>query len=262
MKLTEKPVKHLVISSSYGNDSVAMIQWVYENKLEFDKVSVVYIDTGWAAEWWPKRVEVMENMVRKYGFNPVRIKGPETFESLAIARKGFPRHGMQFCTIFLKGIPFLDWLDEQPKEEGITIGVGKRREESVARMETEEYVYNSEYHGFRTLWHPLYLHSESERNALLERAGVAPLKHRSLECSPCVNANRADIKALTEDEVVRTEALESVVGKTMFRPAGKMGAKGIRQVVVWANSKHGNSKKGAFLNTTDSSGCEGGLCGL
>lgn len=39
-----------VISVSYGNDSLAMIQWAHENGL--DDVIVVYIDTGWSGESW------------------------------------------------------------------------------------------------------------------------------------------------------------------------------------------------------------------
>ncbi len=36
-----------VIFASYGNDSVALIQWAREWKLE--DVAVVYSDTGWAS---------------------------------------------------------------------------------------------------------------------------------------------------------------------------------------------------------------------
>ena len=39
-----------VISVSYGNDSLAMIQWAHENSLDaFGNVVVTYCDTGWVA---------------------------------------------------------------------------------------------------------------------------------------------------------------------------------------------------------------------
>ncbi len=47
-----------VISVSYGNDSVAMIQWAHEQRLH--GVVVAYCDTGWAAPSWAQRVEHCE----------------------------------------------------------------------------------------------------------------------------------------------------------------------------------------------------------
>ena len=47
-----------VVFASYGNDSIALIQWVYERRLK--NVAVVYSDTGWAADWWPARVKKAE----------------------------------------------------------------------------------------------------------------------------------------------------------------------------------------------------------
>ena len=49
-----KTMEHLIFAS-YGNDSIALIQWAHERGLT--GVHVAYGDTGWAAEWWPARVE-------------------------------------------------------------------------------------------------------------------------------------------------------------------------------------------------------------
>ena len=43
-----------IIFASYGNDSVALIQWAHERRLT--DVTVLYSDTGWAADWWAERV--------------------------------------------------------------------------------------------------------------------------------------------------------------------------------------------------------------
>ena len=50
-----------VIFASYGNDSIALIQWAHERGLT--DVAVAYSDTGRAAPWWPDRVEQAEGEV-------------------------------------------------------------------------------------------------------------------------------------------------------------------------------------------------------
>jgi hypothetical protein len=111
--------------------------------------------------------------------------------------------------------------------------IGKRRAESEKRRTTPEFIEASEYHGGRKVWHPLYLHTDEARNAILERAGFEPLPHRSLECNPCVNANRGDFLRLTPGEIDRVNDLEAEIGKPMFRPK-RFNGLGIYSVVKWA----------------------------
>ena len=40
-----------VLFCSYGNDSIALIQWAHERGLK--GVTCLYSDTGWSARWWP-----------------------------------------------------------------------------------------------------------------------------------------------------------------------------------------------------------------
>lgn len=218
-----------IISSSYGNDSVALIQWAHEFNLP--DVHVIYCDTGWAAPWWAIRVEKMETLAKEYGFQVHRAMSPG-MPNLVRGRKGWPGNGMQFCTTELKILPFLATADELDPEYKAEVLIGKRRVESPARANTPERMV-SEIHGGRTVWHPLYLHSDEERNALLSRAGVEPLPHRSLECNPCVNANRQDLLRLSAGEVERVNDLEAEIGKPMFRPK-RFGAIGIHGVIAWA----------------------------
>lgn len=221
---------NFVISTSYGNDSMAMMQWAHESGLE--GVTVAYCDTGWSAPGWWMRIDQGEALAKKFGFDVVRLKSIG-MEELVRIKKGWPGNAQQFCTAHLKGLPFLDWLDEVDKERKATVMVGKRRAESEARKYTPEFVENSEYHGGRRLWHPLYLHSDQQRDELLARSGVEKLPHRSLECNPCVNANRGDFLRLTPGEVERVNDLEVEIGKPMFRPK-RFGAMGIHGVMVWA----------------------------
>lgn len=243
-----------VISASYGNDSMAMLQWAHESSLK--GVTVVYCDTGWSAPGWFLRVEKGERLAKKYGFDVVRLKGIG-MEELVRIKKGWPGNGQQFCTAHLKGLPFLEWIDSADPECKATVMIGKRRAESEARKNTPEYIENSEYHGGRRIWHPLYLHSETQRDELLVRAGIETLPHRSQECSPCVNANRGDFLRLTPGEIDRVSRMEVEIGKPMFRPK-RFGALGIYGVVAW--SKDGR-KRGSF---DDEESCCAGLfgCGM
>lgn len=246
-----------VISASYGNDSRALIQWAREACLgALDRVVVAYCDTGWASPTWESEVVVGESLAAAAGFEHVRIAN-EGFAELVRRKQGFPGNQQQFCTAWLKGFPYLEWLDRvDPDRTAVTL-VGKRRAESRARADTPEWVQSSEYHGDRPLWHPLYAHDDAMRDALLARAGLAPLPHRSLECNPCVNANRGDILRLTPSEVARVSALEVEVGKPMFRPK-RFSALGIHGVVVWA--RHGKNHE---ADVDDEVACFiGAGCGL
>lgn len=224
-----------IISSSYGNDSIALIQWAFEQGLE---CTVAYCDTGWAAPEWEERVKLGEAFALECGFKVERIQSMG-FEELTRFKKGFPANQYQFCTAHLKGIPFLQWIDEIDVERKAVVLIGKRRAESRARAKTPEF-FKSEYHGDRTVWHPLYKHSDNERDELTLRAGFDILPHRSQECSPCVNANRSDFLLLTKEQIERVSALEVEIGKPMFRPK-RFGAVGIYGVLAWA--KYGKNNK-------------------
>lgn len=252
-----------VISSSYGNDSCALIYWAHGFGLHLiDDVYVTFIDTGWAGDGWMERVAEKEEWVRSLGFIPVRITPPVQFEDLMVMKKGFPNQRYQWCSVQLKGIPFLQWIDEADPDCKAVVLIGKRRDESAERASTPEYVDESEYHGGRRLWHPLYLHSEADRDLLLDLAGIEPLPHRSQECAPCVNANRADFLILTEKEIARVEALEKEVGNLMFRRKryiSKMypeGCTGIRQVIQWAHKAPLEPEEPQGFAT-----CSSGYCG-
>lgn len=244
----------IVISSSYGNDSIATIQWSYEQGIE--GAFVPFIDTGWAGDGWMDRVAKAEDWVRSLDFTPVRITPTVQFEELILTKKGFPNQRYQWCSGLLKGLPFLEWIDEVDPECRATIYIGKRREESQERADTPEFIEASEYHGGRRIRHPLYLHTEAARDALVRRAGFEVLPHRSKECDPCVNSNRGDLRNLAKSDAAKTARLEVATGKTMFRPKRHGGAKGIEQVIRWAHSSPGkyNEKQEDLFASPCSSG--------
>lgn len=252
-----------IIKASYGNDSVALIQWAHEQPLS--RVAVLYNDTGWSRPDWNHRVTILENWVVGLGFEAHRTESIG-LEQLVRNKKGWPRQGIQFCTGHLKILPTMAWMDRVDPNKCSTIIIGVRREESENRAAFPEFQYAAPNDGGRDVWAPLVRHTESQRDALLARAGVKPLPHRSMECFPCINSNRADILLLTEERIAEIEALEADLGftskgkpRTMFRPYRYMGATGIREIVRWAKSE-----RGKFENLDDgggSTGCEAGWCG-
>lgn len=256
-----------VIFSSYGNDSVALIQWARNAGLK--DVAVVYSDTKWSAKSWEARVNTLEWWVAKMGngFWCDRTTS-QGFVSLAHEKKAFPTQQFQWCSYILKIEPGQRWLAENDPDKRAVCLVGVRREESQARAKFPEQIASSGNHGGRTMLAPLANLTEAERDSLLEQAGVTPLPHRSMECSPCVNSNRADIRALDEDALSTVEALEADMtekfgltknGKrrTFFRPHRHMGAVGIREVKRWADSKRGGFEPEP---EADNYTCNNGFC--
>ena len=234
-----------VVFASYGNDSMALIQWAADAKLE--DVTVLYSDTGWAADWWLSRVEEGEKFAQGLGFKTHRTQSIGLLE-LVRQRKGWPRQGLQFCTTELKIEPARKWLAEHDPDRQATCLVGIRRCESANRSDFPEFVEESDKHGGREQWAPLVRHTDGMRDLLLEKAGFAPLPHRSMECYPCINSNRADLLevAKSPDRINLIDVTEKELGytskgkpRTMFRPYRYMNAVGIHEVIKWAKAKHG-----------------------
>lgn len=249
-----------VIFASYGNDSIALIQWAHEQGLK--NVTVAYSDTGWAADWWASRVEVAEAWAQSLGFATARIQS-EGMEALVERKKAWPRGGggkFQFCTDALKKEPARKWLDaNDPRLESVCL-TGIRREESANRSGAPEYVEESESHGGRSLWQPLVMHTESMRDALVIKSPLPVLPFRSKECYPCVNARKPELKLLdreARDRIYRIELKAGINSKgnhrVMFSPARHNGAIGIDAVID--DAKRGTDE--LFLTA----GCDSGWCG-
>lgn len=248
---------------SYGNDSIALIQWAREHNLE--NLVCAHSDTGWAANWWKDRVAAGEKFAQTCGFATATIPSMG-MRDLVRMKKGWPRHGMQFCTTILKLEPAQKWLDKHDPDKNADCLVGVRRSESARRATWPEWVEESENHGGRSLWSPLVKFTDEDRDQLIRRSGLSVLPHRSMECFPCINSNRNDLRQLTEERIEDIEQFEAELGinskgnlRTMFRPYKHMGATGIREVIRWANSKHGKYQK-PLVVLSDGAGCDGGMC--
>lgn len=252
------------IFASYGNDSIALIQWAVEQRLE--NVTVAHSDTGWGAGRWQARVDRGERWAQSLGFKTHSIAS-EGMVELVKRKKGWPLpRKFQFCTEHLKIVPAQRWLDEVDPDRETICMVGVRREESRERRLWPEWVEESDKHGLRPLWSPLVNLTEEARNTLVVRAGFEVLPHRSQECFPCINSNRRDLRQLDEERVEQIAKLEVELGhtskgkpRTMFRPYRHQGATGIREVWRWAKSAHGKYRQLVMLG--EGVGCDAGMCG-
>jgi 3'-phosphoadenosine 5'-phosphosulfate sulfotransferase (PAPS reductase)/FAD synthetase len=254
------PDMQYVIFASYGNDSIALIQFAHERGLR--GVHVAYSDTGWAASWWPQRVERAEAWVQSLGFATHRIAS-EGMEALVQRKKAWPRGGggkFQFCTEALKEQPAQEWLAAHDPDAEATCLTGVRREESENRRDAPEWVTASPKHGGRELWQPLVRHTEAMRDALALKSPLPLLPFRSKECYPCVNARKADLRHLDDEARARIARIEQAAGvngkgnaRVMFSPKRHGGAVGIDAVVE--DAKHNSDD--LFLTA----GCESGWCG-
>lgn len=248
-----------IIFASGGNDSVALTRWAHESGLK--NVAVVYSNTGWAADFWPARMEKFSQWVASLGFQFVEIAS-EGMLNLVDRKKAWPANSPKFCTYELKILPAQSWMDSvDPNAEAVCL-VGVRREESAARADWPEHTADSANHGGRDLWAPLVRHLEADRDALLARAGWDVLPYRSKECFPCVNANRADLRMLSDypERIQLIADKEAAMGpkRSMFRPHRFHNAVGIEQVVSWAKYSPGQYTAGQ----ADLLDCGSGMCGI
>jgi 3'-phosphoadenosine 5'-phosphosulfate sulfotransferase (PAPS reductase)/FAD synthetase len=248
-----------VIFASYGNDSIALIQWMHENK--HGPAIVVYTDTGWSAPWWNDRVTKGEEWASSLGFSTDRIQS-EGMLSLVERKKAWPRGGggkYQFCTSELKEKPALVWLDRMDFQKDSDCVVGIRRAESPNRSQFPMWTECSERHGGRDLFAPLVLHTETMRNELIARTPFPVLPYRSKECYPCVNAGKKELRHLDDATMQKIYWLEHKMGinsagneRVMFSPKRHGGAVGIAAVVE--DAKHDMDELFQAV------ACDGGWC--
>jgi len=206
----------LVLRVNYSDESIALIQAAHERNFiaDYSRIWVLTIDTGWAASDWPARVAQGQALAERYGFLPTVLPAKTTFPALVRERNSFPSTKFQWCAGFLKGLPFIDWLDSCDPAGEYTIALPKRA--ALYRQTIPEFIPECPYHGDRKVWAPLHAVSDHERTQLVARAGFSPLEGASKECSPCVNNTpKAQAALLAADKIKLTE-LENAIGKKMM----------------------------------------------
>ncbi len=208
-----------IIPANFGNDSVALIQWAHQRQL--NTVSVIYIETGWAAPEWPARVQHCQQWVETLGFNNITLQPKADFVSLMRQRGSFPSRKFQWCAGFLKGLPLLAWLDQDEIDPGAeaTIMLAHRRSASPTLFDLPEYIEESAHYGERLVWHPLWQHTNKHMLSLVKQANMPILNHRSLECDPCVNSDLADFLRMAPQTLQKAAELETEITGKLLDPS-------------------------------------------
>lgn len=202
-------MSHYVLIANYGNESIALMQWVIEAELATQS-TLVSINTGWAGEGWQQRVQAAEAYAQQHALHVVRLNTPATFQALVADRQAFPSKKFQWCASLLKGITINAWLDQQDPLGKCVILLAKRD------SNLPEFIEHSEYYQQRNVWHPLRHHTLEQRDALVSRAGFAVLAHRSLECEPCIHSAAGELRRLAQTDIAKTACLEEETRQTMF----------------------------------------------
>jgi hypothetical protein len=207
----------IVLRVNHGNESIALISTIFEmvqNKAIMDKVYCVYIETGWEGQHWLARVKAGQAYASSCGFETHYIVAKPTFTELIQDREAFPTTKFQWCAGFLKGIPFLNWLDKHDSQAKWQIVLPKRQE--IYRFPIPEKIAECPHHGDRSVWHPMLHFTTDERDALIQNAGFDILQGKSDECAPCVNSTLFDIQRCDDKDIQKCMALENQIGKPMF----------------------------------------------
>ena len=260
-----------IICASFGNDSIALIQWVNQN-INNKKIAVIYNNTGWHSEDWEKRIVEGKKWVESLGFDFIETKYKnelgEGMESLIRKYNKFPNPAKKWCTNNLKTKPTLKWLEcVDPKREAVLM-TGVRREESERRSTHAEWVEEDKRYKGRSMWCPLVRHLEEDVKELLKLTPFEHLPHRSKECCPCIHANKGDrdVEHISEAKLKVIFQMEEDLTKinetkcTFFHPSRAMGAEGIYEWIDWAHAPHGKYNRDQF-NFFTNNRCLSGECG-
>ncbi|WP_440683813.1 hypothetical protein [Cysteiniphilum halobium] len=209
-------MKHMhCLIANFGDDSVALIQHVYEIGLE--EVIVLSVDTGWQASAWQARIDSARSWIKTLGFQSVHLKPEHDFSALVKARKQFPSQQFHWCAGFLKGMAILNWLEEHDEDLDAVVLLANRRPMSKAQTDLPDSIPESERYDDREVRYLLADCDAIKRNHLIAKTPFKiPLNHRSLECQPCIHLTKRDMLTLSENDIQRTVDLEHEIGQTMF----------------------------------------------
>jgi hypothetical protein len=245
-------LKSLVLRCNYGDESITQIAHLHHLKLNhYQKIYVVYIDTGWAATSWHQRVEQGELYAKSLGFVAVHLKSTVSFEELIKDRKCFPSKKFQWCAGFLKGIPLINWLDEHDPQLLWDVAIPKRQ--ALYRQSISEYIDECEYHGERRVWHPILNISNEQSLDYIKSAGFDALLRPSQECEPCINSSSVSIAHLSAPDIEKTQLLEQSVDQAMFKPNFILKNVALALKTTQVSKKHGMD--GFTMGCGDPFGC-------
>ena len=193
---------------------------------------------------------------------------PLSFPLMAEIKGRFPSRKAQFCTYHLKIVPTLRWVRENLTDTDFARYAGVRRDESEARANTAMQEWDETFDC--EVFHPLadwskqmcfdYVRAHKEQYNELYTLGF-----ERVGCSPCVNANKVDIRAWADrspQSIDKVRAWEERVGGTFFAPiVPGLRINWVDEVVDWSRTDHGG-RQFNILHNLERPSCESrfGLC--
>ena len=203
--------KTQVVFGSFSDHTIAVIQWLHERRTMLNVTSTVYVvtvNTGWSSKAWALRTHSALQWCESLGMTPVVLDAPVDFESAVLARTRFPTAKFQWCASMLKGLPFLQWLNEvDPQNETVII---QGTNPSTLGAQVERIKDECEFHGDRSMFRPLNNSSPEALEALIMKTPFTVDRHwRSQECQPCVKCSKATLHQTGYDDLIKVQELEN-----------------------------------------------------
>lgn len=205
-------MKHIILGN-FGNHSIAVLQWAIEQQLS--DLHFVSVNTGWAADGWQQRVQQGQVYAKQHHVNVIELPAKQDFSQLVEDRGQFPTAKFQWCAGLLKGVVVNEWLDSIDPNCQAKLLSGKHRSATRAYANLPHTDYDNPFYNGRTIWHPLFEHSQAKIEQLIVAAGFAVLPHRSLECQPCIHDCQQDVATMQQTDQQRLTALQQRVGQVM-----------------------------------------------
>lgn len=219
------PDAPLVFGISGGKDSTAMALWaVFESGLP-NPMHFCFCDTG---HEHPETLAHLDALGKKLGIPITVVRGPYTFESLAIKKQRFPSMKARFCTEELKVRPMAQWVEAQEFAVDPVIVQGVRAEESAHRATLPAWEDNSKTRGGIydcMIWRPLLRWTHAEIFAIHARQGFEPNPlykqgMRRVGCWPCILVNKRELRQAFwryPELLTKLKSMEANVGAARVR---------------------------------------------
>lgn len=272
-----------LLSMSGGKDSTAMFLHFKESLIDPDLVEYIFMDTGWEHKetydylcYLEDRFDIKINKIRQKievheEYKPlydeclkILNRDHSDFVARAINYAFFPSRRFKWCTTELKIWPLKNYIKDSEYE--LINCVGVRRLESKKRSQLEMWEYND---GFNVWFHrPLIDWTEQQVIDIHKRHDIKPnplylVGHNRVGCYPCVNSNKADIKALDKThphiEVIRF--LESEFKKRKGKERAFFTDDVVDNMIDWSRTSYGG-KQYSLFNTEEPTCQKWGMCGI
>jgi len=223
--ITNKSV--FVISISGGKDSKATLIVSLPELLKYvnpTQIKVIFCDTGWEKDETMEEIESIRIRLLEFGVELLILSNPtypNGMTDLIISKKMFPTRMTKMCTDLLKMVPAIDYYKSY-KDWGFEI------------------------------YHPIADWTETDVYSLLDETWGIPKSYfngnNRVGCDECFQASLKSISLMSEEKIVKMEAVENEISKhyidkvpTFFFKKNKKFPNGfapVREIVNYSKEKY------------------------